>query len=32
MRGQAGDEHGGLPWFKGAVEPGRAPAGEAREL
>ena len=32
MRGQAGDEHDGSPWFKGAVEPGRAPAGEGREL
>ena len=31
-RGQAGDEHGGPPWFKGGVEPGRAPAGEGREL
>ncbi len=30
--GQAGDEHGGSPWFKGGVEPGRAPAGEGREL
>ena len=32
MRGQAGAEHGGPPWFKGEVEPGRAPAGEGREL
>jgi hypothetical protein len=23
MRGQAGDEHGGPPWFKAGVEPGR---------
>src|SRR5271157_6110379 len=23
MRGQAGDEHGGSPWFKGGVEPRR---------
>src|SRR5271157_3271617 len=23
---------GGPPWFKGGVEPGRAPAGEGREL
>src|SRR5271157_968119 len=30
--GQAGDEHGGSPSFKGGVEPGRAPAGEGREL
>ncbi len=25
-------KHGGSPWFKGGVEPGRAPAGEGREL
>ena len=30
--GQAGDYHGGSRWFKGEVEPGRAPAGEGREL
>ncbi len=29
--GQAGDEHGGSPWVKGGVEPGRAPAGEGRK-
>src|SRR5208337_4373314 len=32
LHGQGGNEHGGSPWFKGAVEPGRAPAGEGREL
>jgi len=32
MRGQGGNEHGGSPWFQGGVEPGRAPAGEGREL
>ena len=32
LRGQGGNEHGGSPWFKGAVEPGRVPAGEGREL
>src|SRR5271166_2433192 len=32
MRGQGGNEHGGSPWFQGEVEPGRAPAGEGREL
>jgi hypothetical protein len=32
MRGQGGNEHGGSPGFKGGVEPGRAPAGEGREL
>src|SRR5271166_2636819 len=26
-----GDEHGGPPWFKRGVEPGRAPAGVGRE-
>ena len=30
--GQAGDEHGGPRWLKRGVEPGRAPAGEGREL
>src|SRR5271157_351268 len=30
--GQGGNEHGGSPWFKEAVEPGRAPTGEGREL
>src|SRR5208283_1865850 len=30
--GQGGNEHGGSPSFKGGVEPGRAPAGEGREL
>jgi len=30
--GQAGDWHGGSPWFKGGVEPGRAPAGVGRDL
>jgi len=30
--GQAGDDHGGSPCFKGGVEPGRAPAGVGREL
>ena len=29
--GQAGNEHGGSPWFQRGVEPGRAPAGEGRE-
>src|SRR5271157_1346932 len=32
LRGQGGNEHGGSPWFQGGVEPGRAPAGEGREL
>src|SRR5271165_6141261 len=32
MRGQGGNEHGGSPRFQGGVEPGRAPAGEGREL
>jgi hypothetical protein len=32
LRGQGGNEHGGSPWFQGEVEPGRAPAGEGREL
>jgi hypothetical protein len=30
--GQGGNEYGGSPWFQGGVEPGRAPAGEGREL
>src|SRR5271166_7050774 len=30
--GQGGNEHGGSPWFKEGVKPGRAPAGEGREL
>jgi|GEM_PF-4607779 len=30
--GQAGDDHGGSPCFKGGVEPGRAPAGVGRQL
>ena len=30
--GQGGNENGGSLWFKGGVEPGRAPAGEGREL
>jgi len=31
LRGQGGNKHGGSPWSKRGVEPGRAPAGEGRE-